>query len=263
MTPSIVRSRVTSKEGPLFQQRSQATADVVGRVLDEMETAERGHRPEGRPFVMLAWAQSLDGSLALESGRKALLSGAESLALTHALRASHDAILVGIDTLLADDPQLTVRHWPGRSPAPVVLDSHLRTPPTARLLAGRRDTPVRIACTSAADERRAALLVERGAQILRLPAWPNGWVDLQALLGALAEAGVHRLMVEGGAKVLTSFLRAELGDHAVVTLAPRLLGGLSAVGALDRERLPRFATVTSHRLADDLVFSGALRWGVA
>jgi riboflavin-specific deaminase-like protein len=246
--------------------RSRATAEVVAELLEDLGAVERaGRRPEPAwPLVTLAWAQSIDGSLALEPGRGLALSGTESLSLTHALRASQDAILVGIETLLCDDPQLSVRHWSGRSPAPVVLDSRLRTPPTARLLAG--DGPervVRIACTVAADQARGAPLVERGARILRLPAWPNGWVDLGALLGALGAAGVKRLMVEGGARVLTSFLGAGLGDYAVVTLAPRFLGGLSVVGPLDRARMPRFARVASHRLADDVVLAGPLAWGAA
>jgi len=246
--------------------RSGATASVVEEVLADVTAAERAGRDRrrARPFVTLAWAQSIDGSLALEAGRAVSLSGAESLALTHAVRASHDAILVGIETLLADDPQLNVRHWPGRSPAPVVLDSHLRTPLGARVLASAGpDRVVRLACTVDADEARAAPLVERGARIVRLPAWTNGWVDLEALLEALGAAGVRRLMVEGGARVLTSFLRAGLGDYAIVTVAPRFLGGLAAVGALDGARAPRFAAIASHRLADDVVLAGPLAWGPA
>jgi GTP cyclohydrolase II len=243
--------------------RSQSTADVVEQVLGDVTATERARRgsPRARPFVTLSWAQSVDGSLALEAGRGVALSGAESLALTHAVRASHDAILVGIETILADDPQLSVRRWVGRSPAPVVLDSALRTPPGARVLAragvGR---VVRIACTAGADDARVAPLAERGAHVLRLPAWSNGWVDLEALLEALGAAGVRRLMVEGGARVLTSFLGAGLGDYAVVTVAPRFLGGLAAVGRLAAARAPRFASVTSHRLADDVVLAGALVW---
>jgi 3,4-dihydroxy 2-butanone 4-phosphate synthase/GTP cyclohydrolase II len=243
--------------------RSQPTAGVVGEVLGDVAATERvvGAARRPRPFVTLAWAQSIDGSIALEPGRALPLSGAESLALTHAVRSAHDAILVGIETVLADDPQLNVRHWPGRSPSPVVLDSQLRTPPGSRLLAragvGR---VVRIACTAAADEARIPALAARGAQVMRLPAWSNGWVDLDALMAALGAAGVRTLMVEGGARVLTSFLRAGLGDYAVVTVAPRFLGGLAAVGALAGARPPRFAVVTPHQLADDIVLAGPLAW---
>jgi 3,4-dihydroxy 2-butanone 4-phosphate synthase/GTP cyclohydrolase II len=246
--------------------RSQAIDEVAAEVLRDLSAIERagGQTRRARPLVTLAWAQSIDGSLALEQGRGVLLSGPGSLALTHAVRAAHDAILVGIETVLADDPQLSVRHWPGRSPAPIVLDSRLRTPPEARLLAtagpGR---VVRIACTAGADSSRAPALAARGADVLRLPAWTNGWVDLAALMDALGAAGVRRLMVEGGARVLTSFLRAELGDYAVVTVAPRFLGGLAAVGTLSGARPPRFGSMASHRLADDVVLAGPLAWGRA
>jgi 3,4-dihydroxy 2-butanone 4-phosphate synthase/GTP cyclohydrolase II len=240
--------------------RSGSTADVVGQVLDDLGDAARERAVRGRPFVTLAWAQSLDGSIALEAGQWCALSGPESLSLTHAVRAAHDAILVGIGTLLADDPRLSVRHWSGRSPDPVVLDSRLRTPPTARVLAAGPGRSVRIACTAAADEARAEPLARLGARVLRLPAEENGWVDLPALLDSLGASGVRRLMVEGGARVLTSFLRAGLGDYAVVTVVPRLLGGLSVVGALDRARPPRLASCATHRLGDDVVLAGPLGW---
>ena len=244
--------------------RSNSTADVVSQVLSDLGVAARARSAVGRPFVTLSWAQSVDGSIALEPGRGCALSGAESLSLTHAVRAAHDAILVGIGTLLADDPLLSVRHWAGRSPAPVVLDSRLRTPPTARVLTtGGPGRAVRIACTAAADEGRVAPLAQRGASVLRLPAQDNGWVDLSALLDSLGAAGVRRLMVEGGARVLTSFLRARLGDFAVVTVAPRLLGGVPVVGELDRQRPPRFAQVATHRLGEDVVLAGPLGWEAA
>ncbi|HVR63798.1 MAG TPA: RibD family protein [Polyangia bacterium] len=245
----------------LTQSQSQATIDAVGQVLRALDGAEHARLTNGRPFVTLSWAQSIDGSIALEPGRKFALSGGESLALTHALRATHDAILIGIDTLLADDPELGVRHWAGPWPAPVILDSRLRTPPTARLLASGGPRPIRIVCTASADEGRGHPLRARGATILRVAAWDNGWVDLEALMAALAASGIKRLMVEGGAKVLTSFLRARLGDYAVVTVAPQLLGGLAAVGSLPHRRLPRLRTPLSFQLADDFVLSGALHWG--
>src|SRR5690606_10285843 len=87
----------------------------------------------GRPFVTLSYAQSLDGSIAIRSGEPLVLSGPESLCFTHHLRSIHDGILVGIGTVLSDDPQLTVRHCEGESPQPIVLDSQLRIPSTARL----------------------------------------------------------------------------------------------------------------------------------
>ena len=236
---------------------------MIGRVLEDLRKSERASDRNGRPFVTLAWAQSLDGSIALDRGKPFRLSGNESLALTHALRAAHDVIVVGIGTLLADDPSLTVRLWQGPSPSPVVLDSCLRTPVCARVLAAGGGRPVRIACTENAREELRVQLEEKGAEIMRLPAWTNGWVDLGRLLSALAAGGIRRVMVEGGGKVLTSFLRASLVDYAVVTVAPRLLGGMSALGELEPTKLPRLDGSALHRLADDWILAGPLRWGGA
>lgn len=232
-------------------------------MLAELNEAETAHQKNGhshRPLVTLAWAQSLDGSIALEAGKRFAVSGEASLALTHALRAAHDAIAIGVGTVIADDPALTVRHWPGANPRPVVLDSRLRTPPEARLLDRGNSHALAIACTAAAGADCRAVLQARGAEVMSLPATENGWVDPEALLNALGRAGIKRVMVEGGARVLTSFLRASLGDFAVITVAPMLLGGLGAVGPLNGG-LARLSSTSTYKLADDWILSGRLGWG--
>lgn len=186
--------------------------------------------PPSRPVVTVTYAQSLDGCLAAAPGQPLALSGPEALRLTHQLRASHAAILVGLGTVLADNPRLTVRHADGPNPQPILLDSQLRCPldaallrhPTHRLwIAARADAP---------PERRAAL-VAAGARVLSLPAGSDHWVDLGALLDALGAAGLATLMVEGGARVITACLRQGLADRLIVTVAPRLIGGVPAVAA--------------------------------
>jgi 3,4-dihydroxy 2-butanone 4-phosphate synthase/GTP cyclohydrolase II len=218
----------------------------------------------GRPFVTLAYAQSVDGSIALEPGRPSPLSGPESLRLTHALRAAHDGILVGIGTVLADDPRLTVRLVEGPSPQPVVVDSHLRIPECARLLerSGRDGPAPWIATTNGVDNGHRSRLEARGARILKAEALPNGWVDLPSLLKQMRERGVAHVMVEGGSKIMTSFLRARLVDYAVITVAPRLMGGLAALRGVTFDGVgePRLASWATHRLGDDLVLCGELRW---
>jgi len=218
----------------------------------------------GRPFVTLAYAQSLDGSIALEPGRPSPLSGPEALRLTHALRANHDGILVGIGTVLADDPQLTVRLVEGRSPRPLVVDSHLRTPECARLLqsSGREGRAPWIATTNGVDSGQRNRLEARGARILRAKALPNGWVDLSSLMHQMSEQGVAHVMVEGGSKIITSFLRARLVDYAVITVSPRLMGGLAALRGVTFDGVgePRLSSWATHRLGDDLVLCGELRW---
>lgn len=220
-------------------------------------------RPPGsRPLVTLSYAQSLDGCLTLHAGSPSPISGPESLDMTHHLRAAHDAILVGIGTVLADDPSLRVYRVEGRSPRPIVLDSHLRTPPGARLLTLGRG-PWLAARTGTSSGRRAALEAA-GAEVLALPAGDDGRVSLPALLDTLAARGVASIMVEGGAGVITSFLRADLADLAVLTVAPVLAGGYHAVGELGVEhweRLPRLRGMRTMQAGEDLILWGELSRG--
>lgn len=215
----------------------------------------------GRPFVTLSYAQSLDGSIAARPGRPLALSGSQSMALTHGLRAAHDAILVGIGTVLADNPRLNVRLVAGKDPQPIVVDSRLRFPPYANLLRHCR-TPW-IAASEDADPERQAALEKIGALVLRLPTAANGWVDLAALLQRLAEMGVNSLMVEGGAQIITSFLAARLVDQVVLTVAPMLVGGLRVMDYLGRAQgncFPRLVQVSYQRLGEDLVLRGEPHW---
>lgn len=217
--------------------------------------------PRERPFVTLSYAQSLDGSIAAHPGRPLTLSGADAMTLTHRLRAVHRGILVGIGTVLADDPRLTVRRVDaGRDPEPVVLDSALRTPPRARLLRGRRRAW--IAAGPEADAERERRLTAAGARVLRLPTDGGGRIRLDALLHALRERGMGSLMVEGGGQVITSFLAARLVDHLVITLAPTLVGGVRAVGSLTVAAgdFPRLEGLRHRRVGEDLVLSGRPRW---
>ena len=215
-----------------------------------------------RPRVTLTYAQSLDGSIAGQPGHPLALSGAESLRLTHALRARHDAILVGIGTVLADDPQLTVRLVEGRNPRPVIVDSQLRCPPGARMFRAGAGQPI-IATTTLASESCAVALQQAGARILRLPHTPDGRVSLPDLLAALRAEGIASLMVEGGAGIITSFIRSRLVDEIMLTIAPLFVGGVRAVTALlaaDAAALPRLRNATWQQLGPDFVVQGALDW---
>jgi 3,4-dihydroxy 2-butanone 4-phosphate synthase/GTP cyclohydrolase II len=194
--------------------------------LDEWLQATAGLRPAQRPLVTLSYAQGLDGSIAARRGQPSAISGTESLRIIHQLRAAHDAILVGIGTILSDDPQLTVRLVEGRNPRPVILDSSLRTPSTAKVLASQ---PIIFCSADASDEAQRALEA-RGAQVERQP--QAGRIDLDAMLARLHALGVRSLMVEGGGEVIESFLARGLADRAVLTIAPVNLRGYTIRGAL-------------------------------
>lgn len=246
-----------------------------------------------RPYVTLSYAQSLDGSIAggavvgpnvvpnVASGgteqTQALyptpLSSPESLIITHRLRAAHDGILVGIGTVLADNPRLTVRYLTedesitsSPSPQPVVLDARLRFPPTAALLDHPR--PPWIAThesqasqpTPLADSSKALALTGRGVRLLPLPMDKQGYLSLPHLLAELAASGMRTLMVEGGAQVISSFVREGLVDLLVVTITPYLVGGLHGLrlAGASLESLPRLQAVHWQPAGPDWIVWGAL-----
>lgn len=216
---------------------------------------------QGRPFVVLSYAQSVDGSIAGRSRERIRLSGPESMHLTHSIRTLCDAILVGIGTLLADDPRLTVKGVHGPNPLPIVLDTRLRTPETARLLQ-RPDVRPWLVHAPAAPLDRVQALIRAGADPAACATASDGRIDLDILMRWLADRAVDSVMVEGGARVITSFIRQQLADVIVVTICPRLVGGLAVIdaarsnGALDlRLDDPFYQT-----LGRDLVLWARPRW---
>lgn len=176
----------------------------------------------GRPLVTLSYAQTFDGAIGTLDGGPLQLSGPESLRITHALRAAQDAILIGIGTVLADNPQLTVRLVEGVSPQPVVVDSRLRFPRDARLLAHPNSPWI---AHIAAVQPPPAWLQLPGVRFLPLPPDPEGHVDLRALLLELGRLGIRSVMAEGGARLIGSLLAQNLVDFAALTLVPRFIEG--------------------------------------
>jgi diaminohydroxyphosphoribosylaminopyrimidine deaminase/5-amino-6-(5-phosphoribosylamino)uracil reductase len=201
----------------------------------------------GRPWVRLKIAASLDGRTALLNGVSQWITSETARADGHAWRARSCAVATGIGTLKSDDPQLTARlvETP-RQPLKVLVDSRLDAPPTARLFHG---APVLVACAVADPERRAALEA-RGAEVVVLPD-AEGKVDLAALMRELGRRGVNELLVEGGAKLNGSLIRAGVVDELLVYLAPMLIGDaagmahLPALADLGQARRMRFHDVSA------------------
>jgi GTP cyclohydrolase II len=230
-----------------------------GHALDVTPLLGSLRRPEGRPYVLLKYAQTLDGRIATASGDAKWISGEPERRVSHALRAACDAVMVGIGTVLQDDPQLTVRMVAGASPIRVVLDSGLRVPAGAAVLRPEAVTIVLTTPRSSPADREA--LRARGVRVEVVGAGPDG-VDLHQGLARLEELGIRSLLVEGGARVITSLLRERLVDRVVLALAPMLLGkGTEAVGDLgaaavgDALRLvdpTRYAAGTDLLIAADL-----------
>jgi 3,4-dihydroxy 2-butanone 4-phosphate synthase/GTP cyclohydrolase II len=210
-------------------------------------------RPD-RPYVVLKYAQTLDGRIATGNGDSKWISGEEERTLSHALRAACDAVMVGVGTVLRDDCRLNVRMVPGASPLRVVLDSTLRTPSTALLFDGA--APTLLMTTDKATEEDRARVRAAGAGVRVLPHGPGG-VDLEAALAQLREEGVRSVLVEGGAQVITSLLGAGLADRIVVGTAPRIIGaGTEAVGDLGVARVTEGIVLRNrsvHLTADDVI----------
>lgn len=211
------------------------------------------------PFVTVHLAQSLDGRVALD-GALTLLSTSEGRACAHAARAEHDAVLVGASTVRIDDPQLTVRDAVGADPLRVVLASTLALPRGARVLARDGRALVIGAEGRVIAEERGAL-ESAGVAVAVAPSDPDGRVAIDGALAVLAARGVERLLVEGGSKVVTSFLRARRVDRMCIEIAMRLLGapGTSMLGALavgSLEQAPRLANVSVERLGENVLVRG-------
>jgi GTP cyclohydrolase II len=212
-----------------------------------------------RPYVLVKYAQTLDGRIATRSGDSKWISGEEERRVSHALRAACDAVLVGVGTVLRDDPQLTVRMVPGASPIRVVLDSRLRTPPEAKVLSDEAATV--LFAGPEADAARGAALERAGGAVRRIPQGRGG-VDVVAALASLRHLGVQSLMVEGGSAVITSLFAARVVDRLVVSISPTVVGsGIEGIGALGTERIidgVRLANRSLYATGDDLL----LGWDV-
>ncbi|MBV8950357.1 MAG: dihydrofolate reductase family protein, partial [Actinobacteria bacterium] len=228
-----------------------AGAVDVGALVGEV-------RPRAdRPYVVLKFAQTLDGRIATSTGDARWISGEAERTISHAMRAACDAVLVGAGTVLQDDPQLTVRMVDGVSPQRVVLDSTLRISDEAKILGP--DAPTSIITTERSDARRRDELKARGVRVDVVAAGPQG-VDLTAALRRLVDRGVQSLLVEGGSKVITGLLAAGCADRLVVSLAPTIIGtGTDAVGGLGVTSVAegvRLVDRTVHLVENDVVIAG-------
>jgi GTP cyclohydrolase II len=239
--------------------------EAVGSAVDVEEAVDvsalmGAGRPPDRPYLVLKFAQTLDGRIATSTGDARWISGEAERRVSHALRAACDAVLVGVGTVIQDDPQLTVRMVPGASPRRLVLDSTLRLPLDAALLQPEAATTILTTDRSRPDRRRA--LAGRGVGVEVLPAGSQG-VDLPAALAALRRSGVETLLVEGGARVITSLLGAGLVDRLIVGVAPTIIGqGTEAVGPLGITSVAdglRLVNRSAHMVGDDVLIAGDLR----
>ena len=241
--------------------RAAGIAVEVGLCGTEAARDHAGHFRrirDGRPHVILKLAVSSDGKIGGPGGRPVAITGETARSRVHLLRAQCDAILVGIGTVLADDPLLTCR-LPGmeaRSPVRVVLDGNLRPPSSSKLVRSARQTPLWLLACETAEAAAAAKLGAAGAEVIRLAPAAAPGLDPLVALRALAGKGVTRLLVEGGSRVAASFVAADLVDEVWLLRGPNPIGegGVDALGARplsDLTQSPAFRVRASETLGKD------------
>jgi diaminohydroxyphosphoribosylaminopyrimidine deaminase/5-amino-6-(5-phosphoribosylamino)uracil reductase len=207
------RARVKVTVGVLAEQCARANLPFL--------TWSNHHRPA---FTLKA-AITLDGKIATISGLSKWITGPFARQDVMLLRNQHDAVMVGIGTVLADDPWLTARVPGGRDPIRIVIDTNLRTPPAAKVLPRKTGPRTIVVCGSEAPARREAALVARGAEVWRLATHRNGRIDLSPLGKMLADIGIMAVLVEGGGELHAYMLDHRLADELVIYLAPKIVGG--------------------------------------
>ena len=250
--------RVSGKSIEKLQQNGVETAvGVLEEECRKLNETYIKHRATGIPFVTVKFAQTLDGRIAAADGSSRWVASPSSLKLAHRLRATHDAILAGIGNVLIDDPELTLRLVKGRSPTRIILDSKLRIPLEAKVLRDQEKAATIIVTTPAADDDKLAALRERGIEVLFVAADLQGGVDIARLLAVLGQRDITSILVEGGSKVATSFIRRNLVDRLVAVIAPKILGkGIESIGDLNIENINRALNLSfekTYRLGDDLI----------
>ena len=187
----------------------------------------------GQSYLTLKLAISLDGRIATRTGASKWITGPESRMRVQTLRASHDAVMVGVNTVLADNPRLTVRDVPGRSPVRVIVDSKLRIPTTAQVVQTATQIPTCVVTTLAAAKPLEEALQAHGVRVIRVPPTAEGRCEPTVMLRELAAREVVNVMCEGGSELGGSLLASGLADELHVFVAPLLLGPRGRPGAVD------------------------------
>src|SRR5437870_4683289 len=233
---------VAVEEGLLREEATRLNAGFISRMT------------RGRPFVLVKLAATVDGRVAVRGRR--YLSGKAALREVHRLRDRYDAVLVGIGTVLADDPALTVREIKGRDPLRIVVDADARTPPAAKVVRAKDPQRTIIFVARDADVRRTKRLRDAGVLLATVPR-ADGGLDLAAVLRWLGEHGVNTILSEAGPQVAGSLVRAHLADRLLLLLSP-VAGGDGPPALAGVPSAANLRDVRLRRLGDDLAIEGAL-----
>jgi diaminohydroxyphosphoribosylaminopyrimidine deaminase/5-amino-6-(5-phosphoribosylamino)uracil reductase len=245
--------------GGLAKLKQAGIETVCGVLEDDCRAINRPfikHITSGLPYVTYKCAMTLDGKIASATGESRWISGEESRKYVHRMRAHSDAVMVGVDTILADNPQLTVRHVKGRNPLRIIVDSHLRTPTSVDILSGALAKKTIIACTEN-DANIHQRYLQNGASVLVCNSH-DGRVDLADLLQKLGKLGIQSILLEGGSRLAGDALTRGLIDECIFFYAAKVIGSdgfspFAITGITDMSQSIPFTNLNVRRIGDDIV----------
>ena len=238
---------------------------LTDKIISELEKSlgkltQTKYRRTGLPFVTLKIAQTLDGKIATPTKDSRWISSPSSLRFAHRMRSWHDAILVGVDTIIRDDPQLTVRFIKGKNPKKIIVDSQLRTPIYSNVLKGKTALSTIIATTSLSDKEKIKRYEFKGVEVWLVKKDRSNQVDLPSLLQELGQRGIRSVLVEGGSKIINTFLKKRMADHLVIVIAPKIVGtGITYVTPSRFEHLFTFSHLEFFRSGNDVILEAFIR----
>jgi diaminohydroxyphosphoribosylaminopyrimidine deaminase/5-amino-6-(5-phosphoribosylamino)uracil reductase len=254
--------------GKGLKELNKAGIKVIKGILEEeskrLNEAYIKYIRTGLPFVILKIASSLDGKIATASGESKWITGEKSRKMVHRLRSEVDAVMVGIGTVLKDDPLLNVRLIKGRDPHRVILDRQLRIPLNLKVLNLKSDAKTYIVTVPDAPEDKIMALKQKGAEVIHVDS-KDGYLDLFKLMKILGTLGITSLMIEGGSETSASALREGIVDKVIIFMSPKIIGGQDskdAVGGKSPERLSDAIILKDlklRRLGKDILIEGYLR----
>ena len=216
----------------------------------------------GMPYITVKYAQTLDGRIATKSGDSQWISSEASRRYVHRLRSINQGIMVGAGTVVADNPQLTVRHVRGKNPFRIIVDSKLRIPIKSSVLTDANACLTIIATTSDAPAAKIAAVKKRGVEVWVVRKERDGRVGLRDLLKQLGKMEIMSVLIEGGSEIITSLLKSGLVDKMIIPIAPMIVGkGLEAIGDLNINKINkaiRFTSFKTMKKGDDIIFEGTM-----
>lgn len=241
--------------GKGMMQLSEAGIEVTHGVCEaaarRLNAAFTTFITKGRPWILLKIAQSIDGRIALNNGNSRWITGEESRIEVHRLRAKLDALFVGVQTIIDDDPELNVRHIKGRNPVRIIADSKLRIPEDARVLKHKDQKKTWLLITDDVDAEKVKRIKKLGVQLISCRAAANGRVEMKHAMNEIARRDVASILVEGGGTVHAALLADGLWDEMIIAVAPMLIGadGRPSVGELSLQTLADAPRVTPYKQA--------------